>query len=219
VTGPDRIRVLIVDNHDLFRVGLSATLAADERLEVVAQASGGRMAVRLAEELRPDVILMDLRMTDLSGVDATRAILKTAPATRIIVLTVVAGTDAVAAAINAGVCGYLLKDAAGSEILGAIHAAVSGDAWLSPRAARAVLERVRSDEAHAEASSHPETGLSRREQEVLQRLASGLDNSQIAAELSISPRTAKSHVSNILTKLGVSSRVEAAVYATRIGLI
>jgi NarL family two-component system response regulator LiaR len=219
VTGPDRIRVLIVDNHDLFRVGLSATLAADERLEVVAQASGGRMAVRLAEELRPDVILMDLRMTDLSGVDATRAILKTAPATRIIVLTVVAGTDAVAAAINAGVCGYLLKDAAGSEILGAIHAAVSGDAWLSPRAARAVLERVRSDEAHAEASSHPETGLSRREQEVLQRLASGLDNSQIAAELSISPRTAKSHVSNILTKLDVSSRVEAAVYATRIGLI
>jgi NarL family two-component system response regulator LiaR len=186
---------------------------------VVAQASGGRVAVRLAEELRPDVILMDLRMTDLSGVDATRAILKTAPATRIIVLTVVAGTDAVAAAINAGVCGYLLKDAAGSEILGAIHAAVSGDAWLSPRAARAVLERVRSDEAHAEASSHPETGLSRREQEVLQRLASGLDNSQIAAELSISPRTAKSHVSNILTKLGVSSRVEAAVYATRIGLI
>lgn len=219
MTGPDQIRVLIVDNHDLFRLGLGNMLSADERLEVVGQASGGRMAVRLAKELRPDVILMDLRMPDLSGIEATREILNGNPSARIIVLTVTAATEEVDAAINAGVCGYLLKETARADIIGAIHAAVAGDVWLSPRAARLMLDRVRRSDAQAEASPDPEAGLSRRELEVLELLASGLDNSQIAAELSITPRTVKSHVSNILAKLGVSSRVEAAVYATRAGLI
>jgi len=134
------IRELVVDDHDLFRVGLSSLLAGYEGLEVVAQASGGRMAVRLAAELRPDVILMDLRMPDLSGPAATRAILEKDASARIIALTVAAEESDVTVAVSAGVCGYLIKDAPVDDVVSAICAAASGAAWLLPRAAQAVLE-------------------------------------------------------------------------------
>jgi NarL family two-component system response regulator LiaR len=212
-------RVLVADDHDLFRVGLASALATYDHVEVVAQASGGRMAVRLAGELRPDVILMDLRMPDLDGLEATRRILEADPSARVVALTVAAGEADVTAAIGAGASGYLIKDSAIDDVVTAIRAAMSGTSWLSPRAARAVLDRMRRE--HVEAVPGAETvgeELSPRELQVLELVARGLDNNKIAAELYISPRTAKNHVSSILAKLGVTNRIEAAVYAWRRGL-
>jgi DNA-binding NarL/FixJ family response regulator len=158
---------------------------------------------------------MDLRLPDLDGPSATRAILERDDAVRIVVLTVSADEADVAAAVDAGACGYLVKDSAVEDIVGAIRSAASGGAWLSPQAAQTVLERVRRTGPVAIA---PDDGLSVRETEVLQLLARGLDNNEIAAELSISPRTAKNHVANVLDKLGVDNRVQAAVYAVRSGI-
>jgi DNA-binding NarL/FixJ family response regulator len=209
------IQLLIVDDHDLFRVGLASVLAGRSDIQVLAQASRGTMAIRLAAELRPQVVLMDLRLPDLDGPTATRAILERDDAVRIVVLTVSADEADVAAAVDAGACGYLVKDSAVEDIVGAIRSAASGSAWLSPQAAQTVLERVR---RAGPAAIAPNDGLSEREVEVLRLLARGLDNSEIAAELSISPRTAKNHVANILYKLGVNNRVQAAVYAVRTGI-
>jgi two-component system, NarL family, response regulator LiaR len=209
----DSTRVLLADDHDLFRVGLASALAAYDDIEVVAQASGGRMAVRLAAELRPDVVLMDLRMPHLDGLEATGEILKADPAPRVVALTVAAGDADVAAAITAGASGYVIKDAPIDDVVSAIRAAVAGTAWLSPRAARAVLDRMRRE--YVEPGPAPKAldeELSPRELEVLELVARGLDNNRIAAELCISPRTAKNHVSNILSKLGVTNRIQAAVY-------
>ena len=209
-------RVLVADDHDLFRVGLASALSAYEDIEVIAQASGGRMAVRLAAELRPDVVLMDLRMPNFDGLKATSEILKADPSARVVALTVVAGEADVAAAIAAGASGYVIKDAPIDDVITAIRAAVSGTAWLSPRAARAVLDRMRRE--HIEAgppSQTPGEELSPRELEVLELVARGMDNNEIAAKLFISPRTAKNHVSSILSKLGVTNRIQAAVYWRR----
>jgi NarL family two-component system response regulator LiaR len=209
-------RILVADDHDLFRVGLAASLATYEDIEVVAQASTGRMAVRLAAELRPDVVLMDLRMPNFDGLQATSEILKNDPSARVVALTVVAREADVAAAIMAGASGYVIKDAPIDDLVTAIRAAASGSAWLSPRAARAVLDRMRRE--HVAAGPPAETRgeqLSPRELEVLELVARGLDNKEIAAELCISPRTAKNHVSSILSKLGVTNRIQAAVYWRR----
>ena len=209
-------RVLVADDHDLFRVGLASALAEYDDIEVVAQASGGRMAIRLAAELRPDVVLMDLRMPHVHGLEATSEILKADPAARVVALTVAAGEADVTAAITAGASGYVLKDAPIDDVVAAIRAAVSGTAWLSPRAARAVLDRMRREYVEpGPASKALEDELSPRELEVLELVARGLDNKAIAAELCISPRTAKNHVSNILSKLGVTNRIQAAVYWRR----
>lgn len=208
--------VLVADDHDLFRVGLASALSTYRDIEVLAQASGGRMAVRLAAELRPDVILMDLRMPDLDGLAATREIVKADPTALVVALTVAAAEADVAGAITAGASGYVLKDAPIDEVVTAIRAAVSGTAWLSPRAAAAVLDRMRRTHVEAQpASEFPKEELSPRERQVLELVARGLDNNEIAAELFISPRTAKNHVSSILAKLGVTNRIQAAVYASR----
>jgi NarL family two-component system response regulator LiaR len=213
-----RIRVLVVDDHDLFRAGLSSVLATHPDVEVVAQASGGRMGIRLARELRPDVVLMDLRMPDLDGAAATREILKHDPKVRVLALTVVSDESNVAGAVVAGACGYLLKDSPIDDVVEAVRAAARGVAWLSPRAAEALLDRIRRDYVEPERALELEQDLSPRELEVLQLVARGLDNGEIAAELSISPRTAKNHVSSILTKLEVPNRIQAATYAVRSGL-
>jgi DNA-binding NarL/FixJ family response regulator len=212
------IRVLLVDDHDLFRTGLASMLSAEPGIEVAAQASGGRMGVRLAGELRPDVVLMDQRMPDLSGPEATREIVDSYPDVRVLALTVASGDADVDAALRAGACGFASKDTPIDTVIVAIQAAASGVAWLSPRAARVVLGQIQT------AGHQPPRGrssidlLSEREVEVLRLIAAGMENAEIAQALNISPRTAKNHVSNILGKLGVPSRVQAAVYAVREGV-
>ncbi len=212
------IHVLVVDDHDLFRAGLASVLASNSDIEVVAQASGGKTAIRLARELAPDVVLMDLRMPDLDGPAATKAILENNPTIRVLALTVASDESDVATAIVAGACGYLLKDSPIDDVVEAVRAAARGVAWLSPRAAQALLERIRRDYVEPGTANGLEHDLSPRELEVLQLVARGLDNSGIAVELNISPRTAKNHVSSILAKLDVPNRIQAATYAVRSGL-
>jgi DNA-binding NarL/FixJ family response regulator len=212
------IRVLVVDDHDLFRAGLASLLGARSDIEVVAQASGGQMAVRLADELVPDVILMDVQMPDLEGPEATRRILARDPSVRVVALTVVSGDDDVATVIAAGASGFLAKDTPIEGVLLAVRAAAQGVAWLSPRAAEVVLGRVRRDAIIDEPDRSLIDDLSAREVDVLRLIAQGLENAEIAEELGISPRSAKNHVSRILAKLRQPSRVQAAVYAARRGL-
>lgn len=212
------VRLLIVDDHDLFRTGLATLLGAQERIDVVAQASGGRSGVRLAHELKPDVVLMDLRMPDLGGVEATRAIVEREPATRVVALTVASEDGDVAAVMAAGACGFLVKDAPLEDITAAVWAAAQGAAWLSPRAAQAVLGRLRGASIEPDELNAPRQDLTPRELDVLRLVARGLENAQIAAKMDISPQTVKNHVSSILKKLGLPNRIQAAIYAVRHGL-
>lgn len=208
------VRILVVDDHDLFRTGLAFYLDAEPDFKVVGQASGGRTGVRLALELMPDVVLMDLRMPDIDGTAATREILAQQPGIRVVALTVANEDDDIAAAIGAGACAFLGKDSPVEDVVAAIRAAASGSAWLSPRAAEAVLGRLRHNVPEATPSSALDQ-LSVRELEVLKLIARGLENSEIAETLDISPSTAKNHVSSILTKLGLPNRIQAAIYAIR----
>jgi len=212
------IRVLVVDDHDLFRTGLASLLNAEPDIDVVAQASGGRMGVRLADELQPDVVLMDVRMPDLEGPEATREILERHPSTRVVALTVVSDDAGVSTVVEAGACGFLAKDTPIDNVALAVRAAADGAAWLSPRAAEVVLGRVRREALDEKPDLDLLDELSARELEVLRLIARGLENAEIARELGISPRTAKNHVSNILAKLGLPSRIQAAIYAVRRGL-
>jgi DNA-binding NarL/FixJ family response regulator len=212
------VRLLVVDDHDLFRAGLASLLSAEAGIEVIGQASGGRMGVRLAAELRPDVVLMDVRMPDLSGPDATRQIVERDPAIKVLALTVSSEDADVSAVLQAGAVGFLAKDTPIDSLVVAVYAAASGAAWLSPRAAEVVLGRIRSATPVPQYDTAGLEQLSEREIDVLRLIANGMENAEIARELNISPRTAKNHVSSILAKLGLPSRVQAAVYAVRQGV-
>jgi DNA-binding NarL/FixJ family response regulator len=212
------VRLLVVDDHDLFRAGLASLLSAESGIEVVGQASGGKPGVRLAAELRPDVILMDVRMPDIGGPEATRLILSNDPEAKVLALTVSSDDADVSAVLQAGAVGFLSKDTPIDSLVVAIFAAASGAAWLSPRAAEVVLGRIRTAAPKPPEDSAPLGLLSEREIDVLRLIANGMENAEIAKALSISPRTAKNHVSNILAKLGLPSRVQAAVYAVRQGV-
>jgi DNA-binding NarL/FixJ family response regulator len=211
------IRVIVVDDHDLFRTGIASLLGSEPDIQVVGQASGGRAGVRLAGELRPDVVLMDLQMPDLDGTEAIREIVERFPETRVIALTVLSSTRDVENAVQAGASGFLAKERPIEEVAAAVRAADQGGAWLSPRAAEVVLGRVRRADLEPEALSVIEQ-LSPRELDVLRLIARGLENPEIAEALDISPRTVKNHVSSVLTKLGVPNRIQAAIYAVRTGL-
>ena len=210
------IRVLVVDDHDLFRRGLR-DLLEEQGIRVVGEASNGEDAVRLAAHARPDVIVMDLHMPRMGGLEATRRLVETVPETKVLVLTISATDADVIEAVAAGASGYILKDASIEEIAAGVRAAAGGEeAVLSPKVAPGLLEHVR--DASVERRDQV-AELSDRELEILRLLAGGLDNEEIASELVISPRTARNHVSSILRKLELENRVQAAVYAVRIGLV
>ena len=214
----DDIRVLLVDDHDLFRTGLR-TLLEEQEVRIVGEASAGVEAVRLVRELAPDVVVMDLNMPGITGVEATRQITAVAPLTRVLVLTISDQDGDVMDAILAGACGYLLKDSSIQELMRGIEAAGSGESIVSPAIASKMLQRIRASSSQPEIERTIRSELSDREIEVLKLIANGKDNAMIAAELHISPKTVKNHISNILMKLQIDNRIQAAVYAVRSGIV
>ena len=214
----DDIRVLLVDDHDLFRTGLR-TLLEEQDVRIVGEASAGTEAVRLVRELAPDVVVMDLNMPGITGVEATRQITAIAPLTRVLVLTISDQDGDVMDAILAGACGYLLKDSSIQELMRGIESAGSGESIVSPAIASKMLQRIRASSSQPEIERTIRSELSEREIEVLKLIANGKDNAMIAAELHISPKTVKNHISNILMKLQIDNRIQAAVYAVRSGIV
>ena len=202
------IRVMLVDDHTMVRRGLAAFLKVFDDLQLAGEAESGAAAIQLCGELLPDVVLMDMVMPDMDGATATRAIRQQFPQVQVIALTSFKEGDLVKNALQAGAIGYLLKDLSADELAQAIRAAHAGRATLSPEAAQALIETT---------NQPPEPGLAltEREREVLALMVEGLNNTQIAARLTVSPSTIKSHVSNILAKLGVASRTEAVSLALR----
>ncbi len=214
----DTLRVVIVDDHDLFRTGLR-NLLEEQEVQIVGEAATGADAVRIVRELAPDVVVMDLNMPGMGGVDATRHIAGIAPLTRVVMLTISDEDNDVMDAILAGACGYLLKDSSIQELIAGIEAASRGESLISPTIASKVLQRVRATSTQPEIANQIRAELSDREIEVLKLIANGKDNAVIAAELHISPKTVKNHISNILMKLQIDNRIQAAVYAVRSGIV
>ena len=208
------IRVLVADDHAIVRKGIRALLATEPDIEVVGEAENGREAVTEAEKLQPDVILMDLVMPEMDGIEAIRRITARQPEARILVLTSFAADDKVFPAIKAGALGYLLKDSGPEELVQAIHQVYLGESSLHPTIARKLLQEL------SRPSERPPTPepLTEREVEVLRLVARGRSNREIADQLVISEATVRTHVSNILSKLHLASRTQAALYALREGL-
>ena len=206
------IRVMLVDDHTMVRKGLSLFLKAFDDLELVGEAENGVDAIRLCENILPDVVLMDMVMPDMDGVTAIRTICLKFPQVQVIALSSFKEGDLVSNALKAGAIGYLLKDVSANELARAIRAAHSGRTTLSPDAAQALVQT-------ANKSSEPSFDLTERELEVLALMVEGLNNTQIAGKLGVSPSTIKSHVSNILSKFNVASRTEAVTLAFRHNLV
>jgi NarL family two-component system response regulator LiaR len=210
------LRVLLVDDHELFRAGLRELL--EEQGFEVDDAASGEAGVRRCPTFLPDVVVMDMNMPGMSGVEATRRIRETHPDASVLMLTVAADDERVLEAIRAGAIGYLLKEARLPEIVAGITAAAAGRSPIAPGVAGALIASVR--EAGARAPSHPATPmLTERERAVLALLAQGYDNREIARRLYVSPSTVKNHISNVLAKLGLENRVQAAAFAVRHGLV
>lgn len=222
-TATDRITVYMVDDHDVVRKGLRFYLSAYPDIEIVGEAGDAESAVTDIAEQVPDVVLMDLVLplkpgtepNDQGGVQATRRIRQVSPRTQVVVLTSYAKDELIFSAIKAGALSYLLKDANAETVLNAIHAAAQGEATLHPRIARRLMAEVRTPTQHRD----PAADLTPREMEVLQEIAQGHSNAEIASKLFITERTVKAHVSNLLSKLHLSDRTQAAIYAWREGLI
>jgi DNA-binding NarL/FixJ family response regulator len=205
------IRILLADDHSVVRQGLRMFLSLDPELEIVGEAENGLEAVKRAHELKPDVVLMDLLMPVMDGITAIGRLRQELPETEVIALTSVLDDGSVVGAVKSGAIGYLLKDTQADELCRAIKAAAEGQVQLSPQAAARLVREVQ-----APASPEP---LTERETDVLRLLAQGYANKQIARNLQIGEQTVKTHVSNILSKLGVQSRTQAALHAARIGLV
>ena len=214
----DSLRVLIVDDHDLFRTGLR-NLLEEQGVVIVGEAATGAEAVKIVREIAPDVVVMDLNMPGMGGVDATRHITAIAPLTRVVMLTISEDDSDVMDALLAGACGYLLKDSSIQDLMAVIRAASRGESLISPNIAAKVLQRVRATSTQPEIANQIRAELSDREIEVLKLIANGKDNAVIAGELHISPKTVKNHISNILMKLQIDNRIQAAVYAVRSGIV
>ena len=208
----DVISVVIADDHPFVRHGLRTYLDTLDDLEVAGEAADGAEAVELAVRLLPDVVLMDLVMPELDGVEATRKIREASPATKVIVLTSFDADEQVFPAIKAGAAGYLLKDVRPAELADAVRKASRGEALLAPSVAAKLMQEVAGDRS-------PAAGLTERELEVLRLIARGLSNKMIARELVVSEKTVKTHVGHVLAKLGVADRTQAAVLAVQAGLV
>jgi two-component system, NarL family, response regulator LiaR len=210
--GGGKIKVVIVDDHVLVRSGLEVVLGMFDDIELAGQAGDGEEAVRLCSELSPDVVLMDLVMPGMSGVEATRRILAACPDTRVVALTSFTEEDLIGETLRAGAIGYLMKNVSADQLAEAVRAAAAGRSTLAPEAADALVRSVSAPRPQAEA-------LTAREQEVLKLMADGLTNADIADRLVIGVATVKTHVSSIISKLGVSTRTEATALAIRRGLV
>jgi two-component system nitrate/nitrite response regulator NarL len=214
----DELRVLLVDDHDLFRSGL-VNLLSEHGLHVVGEAENGDVALRLVRELAPDVVIMDLNMPGPSGVDVIRQMATIAPLTRVVVLTISADDSDVINAVMSGACGYLLKDSSVDQLIAGIRSAAAGESLISPQIAAKMLQMLRAQRSTVDAAETIRAELSEREIEVLKLIANGNDNAEIARALFISPKTVKNHISNILMKLQMENRIQAAVYAVRSGIV
>jgi DNA-binding NarL/FixJ family response regulator len=202
-----RIRVLLADDHGVIRDGLGRLIGGLEDVELVAVAADGAEAVEAARRERPDVVLMDLEMPQLDGIEATRRIVAELPGTAVLVLTSFSDRVRIVGALEAGACGYLLKDVDAAQVADGIRAAARGESPLDPRAARTILD--------ARSSPDPLAGLSQREREVLDLLVEGLPNKLIARRLEISEKTVKSHLTRVFRELGVTDRTQAALWMER----
>jgi DNA-binding NarL/FixJ family response regulator len=212
------IRVLIVDDDDLMRAGLRGVLAGDEQIEVVGEASDGRDAAYRTRLLQPDVVLMDVRMPDLDGISATRELLASFPDVRVVILTTFEQDDYIFGALSAGASGFLLKRTRPEELLAAIRTIAAGDSLLSPSVTSRVIERMARQPPPDAARDRRLADLTARELEVLELVARGLSNGEIAEQLVIEESTVKTHVKRMLGKLGARDRVQAVIFAYESGL-
>ena len=216
MSGP-AVRVLLVDDDQLMRAGLRAVLSSDAGIAVVGEAATGRAAVARVAALRPDLVLMDVRMPDLDGIAATREVLATSPDVKVVILTTFEQDDYIFGALSAGASGFLLKRTSPEELLAAIHTVAAGDSLLSPSVTRIELERLARPPAPRVAGSAV-ADLTPREREVLGLVARGLSNGEIAAALVIEESTVKTHVKRILGKLGLRDRIQAVIFAYESGI-
>ena len=212
------VRVLIVDDDDLMRVGLRGVLSNDASIQVVGEARDGRDAIYRTRLLEPDIVLMDIRMPDLDGIAATRQLLSAFPAVRVVILTTFEQDDYLFDALNAGASGFLLKRTRPEELLAAIHTIAGGDALLSPAVTNRVIERATRQAPPDPSLDERIAELTERERNVLELVARGLSNGEIAAQLVIEESTVKTHVRRILGKLGARDRVQAVIVAYESGL-
>jgi len=213
-----RIRVLLVDDQPLVRAGLRRILEVDESLLVAGEAENGQQAVQQTRALRPDVVLMDIRMPILDGIEATKRITEVGAPTRVVMLTTFGLDELVVAAFRAGASGFVLKEAPPEDIIEAVHIVARGDALVAPAVTRALLDELHRRPPRAELAARI-TDLTPREREVLELLARGLSNAEIAAELVLGEGTVKTHVAHVLTKLRVRDRVQAVVLAYEAGIV
>lgn len=211
----DRIRVLVADDHPVFRYGMRAILSSEPDIELIGEATDGEEAIALTAELRPDVILMDINMPKVNGIEATRRILEVSPGTGILMLTMFEDGDSVFAAMRAGAHGYVLKGADGAETLRAIRAVAGGEAIFSPTIARHLMRHFATPGSTSR-DTFPE--LTERERDVLTLIAQGYTNTAIANRLYLSPKTVRNYISNIFTKLQVADRAQAIIRAREAGL-
>jgi DNA-binding NarL/FixJ family response regulator len=211
-------RVLIADDDDLMRAGLVELLTADPEIEIAGQAATGRQAVEQASRLAPDVVLMDVRMPDLDGIGATRELAQAAPGVRVLILTTFEQDDYIFGALRAGASGFLLKRARPEELIAAVHTVAAGDSLLSPSVTRRVIDRMAQQPTPELGDQTKLDALTPREREVLERIARGLSNREIAAALAVEESTVRTHVKRILMKLGLRDRVQAVIFAYETGV-
>jgi DNA-binding NarL/FixJ family response regulator len=217
--GNATVRVMIVDDDELMRTGLRSVLSSDETIEVVAEAEDGHQAVRRAPRARPDVVLMDVRMPDLDGIAATDQLLAAAPAAKVVILTTFEEDEYIHGALRAGASGFLLKRTSPEELIEAVHRIAAGEALLSPSVTRRVIDQMVARPLPTGGEDPRLEELTPREREVLELIARGLSNREIAAELTVEETTVKTHVKRVLTKLGVRDRVHAVILAYEAGIV